>query len=127
MREPDHARHRTDIDEAARPLLPHDRQYSAHHVYHPVKVRRELAFVLRRGGIPIVPHSSLILHDLRKWPCRRPLAAGRLVTGKPRGRRRTDVETAELAILAAAVERHMTADGAYDTAVPGLLLFRASA
>jgi AraC-like DNA-binding protein len=37
------------------------------------------------------------------------------------------VETAELAKFAAAVERHMTADGAYDTVVPRLALFRASA
>ncbi|OWK43112.1 AraC family transcriptional regulator [Fimbriiglobus ruber] len=33
----------------------------------------------------------------------------------------------ELAKLAAAIERHTTADGAFDMAVPGLLLFRASA
>ena len=37
------------------------------------------------------------------------------------------METAELAKFAAAVERHMTADGGYDTAVPRLALFRASA
>jgi AraC-like DNA-binding protein len=37
------------------------------------------------------------------------------------------VATNELAKLASAVERQMTADGAYDTAVPGLTLYRSSA
>jgi len=37
------------------------------------------------------------------------------------------VATIDLEKLAAAVKRHATADGTYDTAVPGLLLFRASA
>jgi hypothetical protein len=38
-----------------------------------------------------------------------------------------DVATNELAKLAAAVERQTTADGVYDTAVPGLRLYRSSA
>ena len=53
-------------------------------VGHPTRHRNSTAG-LRRAGIPIVPHSSLILHDLRKWSCRRPLPAGKLVTGTPAG------------------------------------------
>src|SRR4051794_9015497 len=41
--------------------------------------------------------------------------------------RGADVATNELALLASAVERQTTADGVYDTAVPGLTLYRSSA
>ena len=49
--EPDHTRQRADVDDVARPLLPHDRQHGAHHVHHAIEVRRELAFEFGDGHL----------------------------------------------------------------------------